>query len=103
VLCRSVTGQITNPNAKKLHRAIQVAVKSHGIECLVIETDCPDMTPIMCQTTDDTDSHTRNVPANLPWVLASLSELLEIPHDKFCKQLLQNSCDALKVDWAYSM
>ena len=86
-----VTGQITNPNAKKLRRAIQVAVESHGIECLVIETDCPDMTPI------------RNIPANLPWVLASLSELLEIPHDKLAKQLWQNSCDALKVDWAYSV
>ena len=80
-----VTGQITNPNAKKLRRAIQVAVESHGIECLVIETDCPD------------------IPANLPWVLASLSELLEIPHDKLAKQLWQNSCDALKVDWAYSV
>ena len=98
-----VTGQITNPNAKKLRRAIQVAVESHGIECLVIETDCPDMTPIICQITDDTHSHDRNIPANLPWVLASLSELLEIPHDKLAKQLWQNSCDALKVDWAYSM
>ncbi len=98
-----VTGQITNPNAKKLRRAIQVAVESHGIECLVIETDCPDMTPIMCQTTDDAHLHDRNIPANLPWVLASLSELLEIPHDKLAKQLWQNSCDALKVDWAYSM
>ena len=98
-----VTGQITNPNAKKLRRAIQVAVESHGIECLVIETDCPDMTPIMCQVSDDTDSHDRNIPANLPWVLASLSELLEIPHDKLAKQLWQNSCDALKVDWAYSV
>ncbi|MGB6927475.1 TatD family hydrolase [Psychrobacter sp.] len=98
-----ITGQITNPNAKKLRRAIQVAVESHGIECLVIETDCPDMTPIMCQVSDDTDSHDRNIPANLPWVLASLSELLEIPHDKLAKQLWQNSCDALKVDWAYSV
>ncbi len=96
-----VTGQITNPNAKKLRRAIQVAVESHGIKCLVIETDCPDMTPTMCQTSDDTHSHDRNIPANLPWVLASLSELLEIPHDKLAKQLWQNSCDALKVDWAY--
>ncbi|MGO2278857.1 TatD family hydrolase [Psychrobacter sp. AOP7-C1-14] len=96
-----VTGQITNPNAKKLRRAIQVAVNSHGIECLVIETDCPDMTPIMCQTSDDTHAHNRNVPANLPWVLASLSKLLEIPHDKLAKQLWQNSRNALKVNWAY--
>lgn len=111
-----ITGQITNPNAKKLHRAIQAAVDSYGIECLVIETDCPDMTPIMCQTSngyhlaleptsndkfDSAHSHNRNVPANLPWVLSSLSELLEVSHAKLAKQLWQNSCDALKVDWAY--
>jgi len=96
-----VTGQITNPNAKKLRRAIQVAVSSYGVECLVIETDCPDMMPVMCQISDDTHSHDRNVPANLPWVLATLSELLEVPRDKLAKQLWQSSCNALKVDWAY--
>ena len=47
-----VTGQVTNPNAKKLRRAIRAAVDTYGIECLVIETDCPDMTPIMCQTSN---------------------------------------------------
>ena len=36
-----VTGQITNPNAKKLHQVVQAL----GSEHLVIETDCPDMTP----------------------------------------------------------
>ena len=120
-----VTGQITNPNAKKLRRAIQVAVEHYGSECLVIETDCPDMTPIMCQAPDNgsspcghysmtgtaTDSlatewqdaykHGRNVPANLPWVLSSLSELLDIPHDKLAQQLWRNSCDALQVKWNY--
>ena len=116
-----VTGQITNPNAKKLRRAIQVAVDSYGIECLVIETDCPDMTPIMCQIPDkpsfmseqrlatdrlatewdDAYKHGRNVPANLPWVLSSLSKLLGISHDKLAKQLWHNSCEALRVKWTY--
>ena len=111
-----VTGQVTNPNAKKLRRAIQAAVDTYGIECLVIETDCPDMTPIMCQTSNsqqlalgqspDSESkmahaHDRNIPANLPWVLLSLSELLGVSQDKLAKQLWQNSCDALKVNWAY--
>ena len=111
-----VTGQVTNPNAKKLRRAIQAAVDTYGIECLVIETDCPDMTPIMCQTSNsqqlalgqspDSESkmahaHDRNIPANLPWVLSSLSELLGVSQDKLAKQLWQNSCDALKVNWAY--
>lgn len=111
-----VTGQVTNPNAKKLRRAIQAAVDTYGIECLVIETDCPDMTPIMCQTSNSQHSavgqspdneweaahaHDRNIPANLPWVLSSLSELLGVSQDKLAKQLWQNSCDALKVNWAY--
>ena len=111
-----VTGQVTNPNAKKLRRAIQAAVDTYGIECLVIETDCPDMTPIMCQNSNSqhpavgqspdneweaAHTHDRNVPANLPWVLSSLSELLGVSHDKLAKQLWKNSCDALKVNWAY--
>ena len=111
-----VTGQVTNPNAKKLRRAIQAAVDTYGIECLVIETDCPDMTPIMCQNSNSqhpavgqspdneweaTHTHDRNVPANLPWVLSSLSELLGVSQDKLAKQLWKNSCDALKVNWAY--
>lgn len=111
-----VTGQVTNPNAKKLRRAIQAAVDTYGIECLVIETDCPDMTPIMCQNSNSqhpavgqspdneweaAHTHDRNVPANLPWVLSSLSELLGVSYDKLAKQLWQNSCDSLKVNWAY--
>ena len=111
-----VTGQVTNPNAKKLRRAIQAAVDSYGLECLVIETDCPDMTPIMCQHSnnsqlalgqnsdngrDDTSAHNRNVPANLPWVLLSLSELLNVPSYRLAEQLWQNSCDALRTDWQY--
>ena len=115
-----VTGQVTNPNAKKLRLAIQAAVDSYGIECLVIETDCPDMTPIMCQVSDMTqpanqsalgqdadnewqgaDGHNRNVPANLPWVLTTLSELLDVECAVLARQLWQNSCDALQVSWTY--
>lgn len=111
-----VTGQITNPNAKKLRRAIQAAVDSYGIECLVIETDCPDMTPIMCQTSansqsalgqspdnewGDAPNHNRNVPANLPWVLSTLSELLSVPTAELAQQLWKNSCNALQTNWAY--
>jgi len=118
-----VTGQVTNPNAKKLRRALQVAVAEYGIGCLVIETDCPDMTPISCQTSNDNasalgknqgqspddvwegdegnDSHNRNVPANLPLVLASLSELLAVDEAKLAQQLWQNSIDSLGQSWSY--
>ncbi|MEN2750258.1 TatD family hydrolase [Psychrobacter sp. FBL11] len=119
-----ITGQITNHNAKKLRRAIKAAVDSHGIECLVLETDCPDMMPIMCQKAKDTqldsqsanqsttgqspdnewygaDGHNRNVPANLPWVLKGLSELLSVEPAVLAPQLWQNSCNALQTSWPY--
>lgn len=111
-----VTGQVTNPNAKKLRRAIQAAVDTYGIECLVIETDCPDMTPIMCQVSSgsqsalgqspddewgDAPAHDRNVPANLPYVLGSLSELLAVPTETLAEQFWHNSCNALRTDWRY--
>ena len=118
-----VTGQITNPNAKKLRFAIQAAVNKYGIECLVIETDCPDMTPIMCQEVGNSHSalgrnsdngssdkewsnrpsYNRNVPANLPYVLYSLSELLDVPATILAEQLWHNSCNALQTNWCYSL
>lgn len=91
-----VTGQITNPNSKKLHRSIVAAVEEYGLECLVLETDCPDMTPIQCQVGH---THTRNEPENLGIVLTSLSELLAVEPEHLAIQLWQNSCDALNVNW----
>ena len=113
-----VTGQITNLNAKKLRLAIKAAVESYGIECLVIETDCPDMTPIMCQKSGngqsalgqssdnewgDAPSYNRNIPANLPYVLTSLSDLLDVPATILAEQLWHNSCSALQTKWGYSL
>ncbi len=118
-----VTGQITNPNAKKLHRAIQAVVAEYGIGCLVIETDCPDMTPINCQNNRENQfdlahnmsqspnndwqkqnsSHDRNVPANLPWVLKSLSELLIVDKALLARQLWDNSRDSLGQSWPNHM
>ena len=86
-----VTGQITNPNAKKLHRVVQAI----GAERLVIETDCPDMTPLCCQTS--TEHRTRNTPVNLPYVLDSLAQTLGHPQDQLAEQLWQNSLAALHL------
>lgn len=120
-----VTGQITNPNAKKLRLSIQAAVESYGIGCLVIETDCPDMMPIRCQIAANSQTshpqtsvstaagqsldkewrgiacHNRNVPANLPWILLSLSELLNLAPTELARQLWQNSGNALQKSWQY--
>lgn len=86
-----VTGQITNPNAKKLHQVVQAI----GSENLVIETDCPDMTPLCCQTS--TEHRTRNTPVNLPYVLESLAQSLEQSKAQLATQLWQNSLTALQL------
>ena len=86
-----VTGQITNPNAKKLHQVVQAI----GAEHLVIETDCPDMTPLCCQTS--TEHRTRNTPVNLPYILDSLAQTLGQPQDQLAEQLWQNSLAALHL------
>ena len=86
-----VTGQITNPNAKKLRRVVQEI----GVEHLVLETDCPDMTPLCCQT--DTQTRTRNTPANLIYVLEGLAACLNISPQALAEQLWQNTFQGLDV------
>ena len=86
-----VTGQITNPNAKKLHQVVQAI----GSENLVIETDCPDMTPLCCQTS--TEHRTRNTPVNLPYVLEGLNQVLNMESEKLAQRLWENSLHALNL------
>lgn len=86
-----ITGQISNSNAKKLHRVVQEV----GLAHLVIETDCPDMTPLCCQQSHT--SHTRNVPANLVYVCQSLADTLGMNIQTVEQQLWQNSMTALQL------
>lgn len=103
-----ITGQITNPNAKRLHQVVQAM----GAEHLVLETDCPDMTPLCCQVAGQ--QRTRNTPVNLPYVLDGLYESLHAGRlaglteaqktaekAALARQIWQNSCLALHLDWAY--
>ncbi|AWL30015.1 TatD family deoxyribonuclease [Acinetobacter defluvii] len=86
-----VTGQITNPNAKKLIKVVQEI----GAEHLVLETDCPDMTPLCCQTS--TEHRTRNTPVNLPYVLEGLAKQLHISPKILAPILWENSLQALNL------
>lgn len=86
-----VTGQITNPQAKKLHQVVQAI----GAEHLVIETDCPDMTPLCCQIS--TEQRTRNTPVNLPFVLDGLAQSLNISVAQLAPILWKNSLQALHL------
>ncbi len=90
-----VTGQVTNPNAKRLHQVIEAV----GADHLVLETDCPDMTPLCCQQSHE--HRTRNTPANLPFVLDSLASYLQQEKQALARQIWQNTCDALNLDWSY--
>ena len=87
-----ITGQITNPQAKKLHSVVQAV----GAQHVVLETDCPDMTPLCCQ--QSTQAHTRNTPVNLPYVLNGLAEALDMKQDVLAAQLWQNSLQALQLE-----
>ncbi|OOS25479.1 hydrolase [Moraxella pluranimalium] len=91
-----ITGQITNPNAKKLRRAVMAVFAKYGADAFVIETDCPDMMPLPCQHLGQF-----NEPANLPYVLDELSSLFNIAKDELARTLWDNSCQALQVDWKY--
>ena len=88
-----VTGQITNPNAKKLHAVVQTI----GAEHLVLETDCPDMTPLCCQSS--TEHRTRNTPVNLPHVLTGLATTLHLDPNILAPQLWRNSLQALQLEF----
>ena len=90
-----VTGQITNPSARRLHQVIQAV----GVEHVVLETDCPDMTPLCCQKSNE--HRTRNTPTNLPYVLDGLAATLGQEKQALALQIWQNSCDALRLDWTY--
>lgn len=85
-----ITGQVSQPNAKKLHRVIQAI----GAEHLVIETDCPDMTPLCCQLEHQ---HSRNTPGNLVYVLEALAQALKLDPAKLAAILWQNSFTALAL------
>lgn len=86
-----ITGQVTNPQAKKLHRVITAV----GLENLVLETDCPDMTPLCCQS--DCQHPTRNTPANLIYVLQALAQQFNQPQAQVAAQVWKNSLQALHL------
>lgn len=106
-----ITAQVCNPNAKKLHKTIKTVGKHH----LVMETDCPDMLPYPLQHVikakkEHTKDHLSNPaqippysnnainePANLPYVLTSLSELLGTSKQQLQTIFWQNSLDALNL------
>ncbi|OPH37213.1 TatD family hydrolase [Moraxella equi] len=92
-----ITGQITNPNAKKLRQAVKTVFDKIGISAFVIETDCPDMNPIPAQI----GGNYFNEPKNLIYVLDELAVLFNMDKETLAYKLWQNSNDAFKTNFDY--
>jgi TatD DNase family protein len=90
-----INGLVTDPNAKRLRTVVQAV----GAEHLVLETDCPDMTPLCCRVAGE--AHTRNTPVNLTSVLDELSVLLNMDKQILAEKLWQNTNQCLGLDWKY--
>ena len=86
-----LTGQLTNPNAKKLRRTVLAVLERFGLDYFVIETDCPDMTPITCQHLPV------NEPSTLPLIAQALARLADCDIDHVTNKLWQNSCRAFSL------
>lgn len=89
--CLGLTGQLTNPNAKKLRRTVLAVLERFGLDYFVIETDCPDMTPITCQHLPV------NEPSTLPLIAQALARLADCDIDHVTNKLWQNSCRAFSL------
>jgi len=96
-----INGLVTDPNAKRLRTVVQAV----GAEHLVLETDCPDMTPLCCRVAGEV--HTRNTPVNLPAVLDELVTLLKDgdrqQSQALAEQLWHNTALCLNLDWNYPL
>lgn len=89
-----ITGQITNPNAKKLHRTVHAVLKRYGVSAFVIETDCPDMTPLPFHHLPI------NEPSTLPCVLDTLATLANMDKQTLGNVLWDNTCQALNYNFS---
>ncbi len=92
-----ITGQITNPNAKKLRQATKAVFDKFGVSAFVIETDCPDMNPLPAQI----NGNYLNEPKNLIHVLDELSVLFNMDKETLAHQLWQNTNEALNTNFKY--
>ena len=92
-----VTGQVTNPNAKKLRSAVMAVYGRFGAGAFVIETDCPDMLPLACQHQGTYGETLINEPANLICVLDELARLFDMDRLQLANILWRSSDQALRL------
>jgi TatD DNase family protein len=86
----SFSGSITRPANRRGHEAAQAA----PLDRLLIETDAPDMTPLLPSPASLPESGQGpkiNEPANLGHVLKKLAELRRISESELAEQLWKNA------------
>ncbi len=77
----SVTGVVTFKNASSLREVI----KAIGIDKLLVETDCPYMSP------EPVRKNRINEPGNIKYIVEFLSSLLNLPMQKVSERLYNNT------------
>ena len=79
----SFSGSVTNPNAKKVVKALKRVSK----ERFVLETDTPDIYPYLSEQ----EASRLNEPKNLPAIAQIASARVDMEFDKFSNQAYENS------------
>jgi TatD DNase family protein len=82
----SFTGVITFKNAHITRETLAAQPK----ELLMVETDCPFMTP-------EPHRGEKNEPANVVWVLKKAAEVLELPEDVLATQTYRNTQEFFRL------
>lgn len=77
-----VDGPVTYPKNEPLRRALAAA----GVDCLVLETDCPYLPP-------QSSRGKRNEPAKLPEIAAKLAEACGVPLEDLAARTTRNGAD----------
>ena len=83
----SFAGNVTFKNADNLREA----ARSVPLDKLLVETDCPFLTPVPHRGK-------RNEPSFVVHTAQFLADLYEIPFDKLAKQTTQNFCELFRLE-----
>ena len=81
-----IGGVVTFKNARKLAEAVEVI----PLERLVLETDCPYLSP-------EPHRGTRNSSLNLTYVAQTLAQLKGVSYDEIIKQTEQNAQEMYRI------
>lgn len=84
----SFSGTITRSGNRRGH----INATSISLDRILIETDAPDMPPVMRDKPDAGQADRPNIPANLVYTLKAISELRSISIDELAEATYSNAC-----------